>query len=94
MTIKNSLPVFLHKSKLYFRTPRNGERTCEKESFSLIPSFVDDKIAEKITSGLSKYFEEVEQDPNHALRKEITQNYSIFLLKSKSILNTNKNSMR
>lgn len=45
----------------------------KKESFSLIPSFVDDKIAEKITSGLSKYFEEVEQDQNHALRKEITQ---------------------
>lgn len=45
----------------------------KKESFSLIPSFVDDKIAEKITSGLFKYFEEVEQDPNHALRKEITQ---------------------
>lgn len=45
----------------------------KKESFSLIPSFIDDKIAEKITSGLSKYFEEVEQDQNHALRKEITQ---------------------
>ena len=45
----------------------------KKESFTLIPSFVDDKIAEKITSGLSKYFEEVEQDTNHALRKEITQ---------------------
>ena len=45
----------------------------KKESFTLIPSFVDDKIAEKITSGLSKYFEEVEQDQNHALRKEITQ---------------------
>ena len=45
----------------------------KKESFSLIPSFVDDKIAEKITSGLSKYFEEVEQDQNHAFRKEITQ---------------------
>ena len=45
----------------------------KKESFSLIPSFIDDKIAEKITSGLSKYFEEVEQDQNHAFRKEITQ---------------------
>lgn len=45
----------------------------KKESFSLIPSFVDDKISEKITRGLSKYFEEVEQDQNHALRKEITQ---------------------
>ncbi len=45
----------------------------KKESYKLVPSFVDEKIAEKITSGLSKYFEEVEQDPNHALRKEITQ---------------------
>ena len=50
----------------------------KKESFTLIPSFVDDKIAEKITSGLSKYFEEVEQDQNHALRKEITQNLFDF----------------
>ena len=31
--------------------------SVKKESFSLIPSFVDDKIAEKITSGLSKYFD-------------------------------------
>ena len=45
----------------------------KKESYKLVPSFVDEKIAEKITSGLSKYFEEVEEDQNHALRKEITQ---------------------
>ncbi|WP_417427991.1 DUF445 domain-containing protein [Halpernia sp.] len=44
----------------------------KKESFSLIPKFVDDKIAAKITSGLASYFEEVEQDENHELRKEIT----------------------
>ena len=44
----------------------------KKESYRLIPSFVDEKIAEKITSGLSSYFEEVENDPNHSLRKEIT----------------------
>lgn len=45
----------------------------KKESFTLIPSFVDDKIAEKITGGLSRYFEEVEQDENHKLRAEITR---------------------
>ncbi len=44
----------------------------KKESYRLIPSFVDEKIAEKITTGLSSYFEEVENDPNHSLRKEIT----------------------
>lgn len=45
----------------------------KKESFALIPSFVDDKIAEKITGGLSKYFEEVEENENHTLRNEITK---------------------
>ncbi len=45
----------------------------KSESYTLIPSFVDDKIAEKITSGLSKYFEEVEENETHTLRKEITK---------------------
>lgn len=50
----------------------------KKESFSLIPKFVDDAIADKITSGLSKYFEEVETDENHGLRHEITQKLLAF----------------
>lgn len=45
----------------------------KKESFSLIPKFVDDALATKITSGLSHYFEEIEQDEQHPLRAEITQ---------------------
>ena len=45
----------------------------KKESFFLIPKFVDDTIAEKITNGLSSFFEEVENDQNHSLRNEITQ---------------------
>lgn len=45
----------------------------KKESFFLIPKFVDDTIAEKITTGLSSFFEEVENDQNHSLRSEITQ---------------------
>lgn len=44
----------------------------KKESFALIPKFVDDAIADKITSGLSKFFEEVENDDQHSLRAEIT----------------------
>lgn len=50
----------------------------KKESYYLIPSFVDDKIAEKITSGLSKYFEEVENNINHSLRTEISEKILIF----------------
>lgn len=50
----------------------------KKESFSLIPKFVDDKIAEKITQGISNYFEEVETDPNHPMRSEISQKLENF----------------
>ena len=44
----------------------------KKESFTLIPKFVDDAIADKITSGLSQFFEDVEMNTDHSLRNEIT----------------------
>lgn len=50
----------------------------KSESFFLVPKFVDDNIADKITKGLSKYFEEVEMDENHSLRQEITQKLYTF----------------
>ena len=50
----------------------------KSESFFLVPKFVDDGIADKITKGLSKYFEEVELDQNHSLRNEITQKLYSF----------------
>lgn len=50
----------------------------KSESFFLVPKFVDDNIADKITKGLSKYFEEVEVNKNHPLRKEITQKLYSF----------------
>ena len=50
----------------------------KKESFFLIPKFVDDTIAEKITTGLSKFFEELENDANHSIRAEITKKLYAF----------------
>ena len=50
----------------------------KKESFFLVPKFVDDTIAEKITTGLSSFFEEVENDQHHSLRNEITQKLYAF----------------
>lgn len=50
----------------------------KKESFALIPKFVDDAIADKITSGLSRYFDEVENDTEHSLRHEITKKLLVF----------------
>lgn len=45
----------------------------KKESFSLVPKFVDDALAKKITTGLADYFREVEENENHPLRQEITR---------------------
>ncbi|SDQ38020.1 Uncharacterized membrane-anchored protein YjiN, DUF445 family [Chryseobacterium soldanellicola] len=45
----------------------------KKGSYSFIPSFVDNKIAEKIANGLSDFFKEVEEDPEHEIRGLITK---------------------
>lgn len=45
----------------------------KKGSYTFIPAFVDNKIADKITTGLSDFFKEIEQDPNHEIRNLIIQ---------------------
>jgi uncharacterized membrane-anchored protein YjiN (DUF445 family) len=45
----------------------------KKESSFLIPGFVDNIIANRITVGLANYVHEIEQDKNHRIRKEITR---------------------
>ena len=45
----------------------------KKESGMLIPGFVDNLIAKKITSALAKYFDEIEHDEAHPMRAEITK---------------------
>ncbi|WP_332021500.1 DUF445 domain-containing protein, partial [Kaistella sp.] len=54
------------------------QERVQKESYFLIPKFVDNSIAEKITNGLSTFFEEVENDDSHSLRTEITQKLYVF----------------
>lgn len=54
------------------------EERVEKESFFFVPKSVDRKISEKIVSGLSHYFEEIENDVNHPLRQEITSKLLVF----------------
>lgn len=50
----------------------------KRESYFLVPKFVDNTIAEKITEGLAGFFEEVEADAEHSLRHEITQKLYAF----------------
>lgn len=60
------------------------QERVQKESFSIIPKFVDDAIAGKITRGLMQYFEEVEQNAYHDLRREITHQLQTFIAEVKT----------
>lgn len=54
------------------------QQRVKRESYFLIPKFVDSSIAAKITDGLAGFFEEVEIDPQHSLRFEITEKLQVF----------------
>ncbi|MDY6026339.1 DUF445 domain-containing protein [Bergeyella zoohelcum] len=60
------------------------QERVQKESFSIIPKFVDDAIAGKITRGLMQYFEEVEQNAYHDLRREIPHQLQTFIAEVKT----------
>ncbi|MEI7486585.1 MAG: DUF445 domain-containing protein, partial [Chryseobacterium sp.] len=49
------------------------QKRVKEGSYSFIPSFVDNKIAYKIASGLADFFKEVEEDPEHDIRALITK---------------------
>jgi uncharacterized membrane-anchored protein YjiN (DUF445 family) len=48
------------------------KQKVKQESYFLIPGFVDNLIAEKITNGGIRYMEEIAADLNHPARKKIT----------------------
>jgi uncharacterized membrane-anchored protein YjiN (DUF445 family) len=50
----------------------------KKGSYSFIPAFVDNKIADKIASGLADFFKEIEEDPEHEIRMLITKKIHEF----------------
>jgi uncharacterized membrane-anchored protein YjiN (DUF445 family) len=45
----------------------------KEESYFFIPKFIDNKLASKISNSLIRYFEEIEKDPAHKIRLEVTQ---------------------
>ncbi|MBB4806712.1 uncharacterized membrane-anchored protein YjiN (DUF445 family) [Chryseobacterium defluvii] len=54
------------------------QKRVSEGSYAFIPKFVDDKIAEKIASGLSDFFKEVEENPEHEIRALITRKIQEF----------------
>ncbi len=52
----------------------------QSESYKLVPKFVNQKLANKITDGLITYFDEVATDERHPIRKEIAQFIETYAL--------------
>jgi uncharacterized membrane-anchored protein YjiN (DUF445 family) len=55
------------------------EEKVKAESYFFIPKFVDHKLAEKITQGLIRYFDDVENDKEHKIRKEVEEQLFQFI---------------
>ncbi|ANH81941.1 hypothetical protein A8C56_14045 [Niabella ginsenosidivorans] len=47
------------------------KQKVKQESHFLIPGFVNNYIASKLTAGIAKYLDEIEKDPDHKIRRDI-----------------------
>ena len=47
------------------------KQKVKQESHFLIPGFVNNYIASKLTAGIAKYLDEIGKDPNHKIRNDI-----------------------
>ena len=54
-------------------------KKVKEESHFLIPGFVDNLIATKLTKGVVRYLNEIENDPEHKLRKDAKQQLKQFI---------------
>jgi len=64
----------LNKAKYYiYENEETVRQRVKKESGFLVPGFVDNILANRITVGIVNYLHEIEQTPNHPIRKEISQ---------------------
>lgn len=67
------LDFLLDKIKVFVAENEDMVRKrVKKESGILVPGFVDNMLANRITVGLANYLHEIQQDPNHSIRQEIT----------------------
>lgn len=54
-------------------------RKVKEESYFLIPGFVDNIIASKLTKGVARYLSEIEADPQHKLRTDLKGQMQQFI---------------
>lgn len=66
------MDYLLEKLKIYIAENEDLVRArVKKESGFLVPGFVDNMLANRITVGLANYVHEIHETPDHPLRKEI-----------------------
>jgi len=66
------LNYLLEKLKYYIADNEELVRQrVKKESGFLVPGFVDNMLANRITTGLANYIHEIHETPNHPLRQEM-----------------------
>lgn len=76
---ENLLDILLSKLKIY--VSENEEiikQRVSKESYILIPDFVDDMIARKIVKGILRYVDEIKNDKSHIIRLELQKQIEGF----------------
>lgn len=55
------------------------KKKVKEESHFLIPGFVNNIIASKLTQGMGRYLEEIERKPNHQIRKDLNKQIDLFM---------------
>lgn len=73
------MDYLLEKLKNYIAENEELVRSrVKKESGFLVPGFVDNMVANRITVGLANYIHEIHQTPAHPIRKELRQHLRIL----------------
>lgn len=73
------LDYLLDKLKFYIAQNEDVVRErVKKESGFLVPGFVDNILANRITVGLANYIHEIHESPTHPLRAELRQHLGIL----------------
>lgn len=70
--LKNVREYVIHNEALV-------RQKVKQESYFLIPGFVDNIIAARLTKGLARYMGEIENDPSHKLRADIKARLEQFI---------------
>lgn len=73
------MDYLLEKLKHYIAENEDLVRArVKKESGFLVPGFVDNMLANRITVGLANYIHEIHQAPDHPLRKELNAHLALL----------------